>query len=112
MLGIGLDLNASTRLCIEPDLSRILKVSGEDSRDTDGEVSRVNELARSAMDGDLEAPRTLPFLTEKNAVDAPDVGPVVLGVVFAPAPSFSNALILWEIPDPRLAFFASGLAAC
>jgi hypothetical protein len=95
MVGIELDLKASTRLCIEPDLSLILDVSGEDSRDIEGDVSpRVSESARSAIEGDLDAPRTLPFLTEKNAVDAPGFGPVVLGVVFAPAPSFSNALIL------------------
>ena len=51
-------------------------------------------MARSAIDGDLEGPRPLLFLTEKNAVDAPGVGPVVLGGVLAPAPSFSSALIL------------------
>lgn len=80
---------------MEPDLSRSLRVSGEDSREIDGEASpRVKELALSAIDGDLEGPRILPFLTEKNEVEAPGVGPVVLGGVLAPAPSFSNALIL------------------
>lgn len=92
--GIGLDLNASILFFIDSALSRNLRVSGEDSRDPNGEVSWVRELARSAIDGDLEAGRALPFRTEKNPVDTPGVGPVVLGVVFVPAPSFSNAFIL------------------
>jgi hypothetical protein len=113
VVGTGLDLNASTRDWTEPDLSRILRVSGEDSREIDGEASpRVRELALSAMDGDLEGARTLAFLTEKKEVDAVGVGPMVLGGVLAPAPSFSNAFIRWEIPEPRLTFFASGWVDC
>ena len=113
VVGTGVDLKASTRDWIEPDLSRNFSVSGEDSREIDGEASpRVNEFARSAIEGDLEGPRTLPFLTEKKAVEAPGVDPVVLGGVAAPAPSFSKALILCEMPDPKLAFFASGRADC
>lgn len=107
--GVGdeVDLNASSRFCNE--LDRILEVSGDDSRDMDAEDGfRVSELARSAIEGDLARP--LPFLaTEKKAADTPDVGPVV------PAggdelDNFSKALILCEIPDPRLTVLAMGLA--
>lgn len=107
-IGVEVDLNASSRFFIEPERSRILEVSGEDSRETEGEGGfRVSELALSAIDGDLEGARTLPFLTEKKAGDDPGVGPVV------PAgglelDNFSKALILCEIPDPRLTVLAIG----
>jgi hypothetical protein len=97
VIGTGLELNVCSRLCTEPDLSRNFNVSGEDSREIAGETSCVRELARSAMDGDLDGARTLPFLTEKNAVDAPVVGPVAVGGVLEAAPSCSKALILSEI---------------
>lgn len=103
-------MNASSRFCIEPDLSRILEVSGDESRDTEGEGGfRVRELALSAIDGDLEGARTLAFLTEKNAGDAPGAGPVVPagGVELD---NFSKALILCDIPDPRLTVLAIGFA--
>ena len=98
LVGTGLDVNALRRSWIDPDLSRTLKVSGEESRDMEGEgVFRVNESALSAMEGDLEAPRTLPLRTEKNAGDVPGGGPVVPGAEVVPGPrldSFSSALIL------------------
>lgn len=106
-------LKALSRFWIDPERSRNFDVSGDDSRDTEGEglgVFRVRELARSAMEGDLEAARTLPLRTEKNAGEAP-VGAVVPGEVpGALADSFSRALMRWEIPDPRLTFFARGFA--
>jgi hypothetical protein len=92
-----------------------LRVSGDDSGDAVGDgVFRLKELALSAIEGDLE-PRTLPFLTEKKAGDDPGGGAVVPGVAIAPGArleSFSKAFILCEIPDPRLTFFAIGLAGC
>ena len=98
LVGTGLDVNALRRSWIDPDLSRTLKVSGEESRDTEGEgVFRVNESALSAMEGDLEAARTLPLRTEKNAGDVPGGGPVVPGAGVVPGlrlDSFSSALIL------------------
>ncbi len=113
VVGIEPDLNASSRFCIDPDRSRIFKVSGEESRDTEGEgVFRVKESALSAIDGDLEGVRTLPLRTEKNDVDAgggavdPEAG-VAAGVELD---SFSKALILWDMPEPRLTFLAIGLA--
>lgn len=109
-VGVGVDLKASSRFCneLDLDLSRIFDVSGDESPEMEGEVwFRVRELARSAMDGDLEGARTLPFRTEKNAGDAPGVGPVVPagGVELD---SFSKALILCDIPDPRLTDLAMG----
>ena len=95
---------------MDPDRSRILKVSGEDSREAEGEgLFRFREFALSAIDGDLE-PRTLPFRTAKNEGDAPGVGPVEGVGIAGPDPcNFSSAFILWEIPDPRLIFFAIGV---
>lgn len=110
--GTPLDLNALTRLWNDGDLSRILKVSGVDSRDADADgdgVFPVSELARSAIEGDLVEPRTLFFLpTEKNAELAG------VGLAFAvgsgdKVENFSSALILCEIPEPRLTFLAVGL---
>ena len=105
------DVKASNRLLTDSDLSRGLMVSGDDSGEFEGEFL-VNEFARSAMDGDL--PRTVPLRTEKKAGDEPGGGPVVpVGV--APGArlcSFSRALILCEIPDPRLTFLANGLLGC
>ena len=115
---MGLELKAFNRLWTDPDRSRNLNVSGDDSRDTDGDgvaVFRVREFALSAIEGDLEAARTVPFRTEKNAGDAPLEGAAVPGVAVAPgvlAESFSRALILDEMPDPRLTFFARGFAGC
>ena len=101
------------RFWIDPDLSRILKVSGEESRDAEGEGPFLfREFALSAIDGDLE-PRTLPFRTAKNAADAAGVGPVEGVGIAGPEPcNFSSAFILCEIPDPRLIFFAIGVDGC
>jgi hypothetical protein len=89
----GLPLNVFNRFCIEPDLSRGLRVSGEDSRDKFGDgLLRFKELALSAIDGDLES-RTLPGLTAKNAGDAIGAvagAPVVLGEALE---NFSSAFI-------------------
>jgi hypothetical protein len=70
-------------------------------------------LARSAIDGDLDGLRILDFLTEKNAVEARELGAVLGGVApGARLENFSRALILCEIPDPRLTFLGVGLACC
>jgi hypothetical protein len=95
----------------DPDLSLSFEVSGDDEGDG---VCRVNESARSATDGDLEELRVLAFRTEKKAVEAPEFGAIVpTGVAFgAELESFSRALILCDIPDPRLTFLGTGLGAC
>lgn len=74
----------------------------------------MNEFVRSATDGDFDVLRALVLRTEKNAVDATEFGAVVpVAVAFGvKLESFSKALILCEIPDPRLTFFGIGLGAC
>ena len=113
--GVGLDLNVSTLLWIEPDLSRILETSGDDSREAEGGgVFRLIEFARSATEGELLDSRTLPLRMEKNDVAEPEVVTAALGVVAAglALDNFSKALIRCEMPDPRLTFFATGLDSC
>lgn len=71
---------------------------------------RVSELALSIMEGAFEL-RTLPFRTEKKVEEVPEEveGGVSAGAALE---SFSSALILCEMPDPRLTFFTMGLLAC
>ena len=111
LVGTPPEVKASSLFLTEPDLSRGLMVSGDDSGEFDGEFL-VNEFALSAIDGDL--PRTLPFRTEKKAGDDPGGGPVVPVGVAAGAKlcNFSSALILCEMPEPRLTFLARGLLGC
>ena len=91
MLG---ELNASLRLWIDPDRSRSLRASGDDSRDIDGEgVFRVRDSALSIMDGDFD-PRLPGFRTEKNEVEDPGAGPVPPDGRLGLPDSFSRALIL------------------
>jgi len=113
--GDGGLLNTSSLLLIDGDLSLNFRFSGDPSRDGGaGEIVLVNEFARSITDGDLEVPRIDPLPTEKKAVD---FGAVVVVLWLAVAStealeSFSRALILCDIPEPRLTFLATGLACC
>lgn len=78
-------------------------------------VLRLIELARSAIEGDLDSPRVLLLPTAKNAGEGRGVLEGALAALFPVGPlleSFSNALILCEIPEPRLTFFAIGRDGC
>ena len=91
------ELNTSLLLWIDPDRSRNLRASGDDSRDTVGDVFfLVNDSLLSAMDGDFE-PALLRGFPAKNAGEAPAEGPVVPGGgdgLAAELDSFSRAFIL------------------
>lgn len=113
--GVGLDVNASTLLLIEPDRSRALLTSGDESREIEGGVVfRLRELALSATEGDEFSRTLLAFRIEKNDAVMPGVATAAGGGVAPGAvlDSFSKALILCDIPEPRLTFLATGLDSC
>ena len=92
------ELNASLLLWIDPERSRNLRASGDDSRDTDGDVFfLVNDSLLSTMEGDFEPALLRGFPTEMNDGEAPREGPVVPGGgdgLAAELDSFSRAFIL------------------
>jgi len=75
-----------------------LRASGDDSRDTVGDVFfLVNDSLLSAMDGDFEPALLRGFPAKKNAGEVPGEGPVVPGGgggLAAELDSFSRAFIL------------------
>ena len=76
-------------------------ISGDDSRESGGVPGvfcRVNEVARSATDGDLDGSRTLALRTEKNVDDGRADRPA--SSPSAVLESFSSALMRCEMLDP------------
>lgn len=95
-------------LTMDPFLSRRepLVDSGEDSPDSGGEgvATRVNEVARSATEGDRDGSRPAALRTAKNEAAGLSFG---AGSALPPGmlESFSRALMRWEILDPSLLLF-------
>ena len=110
------ELNASLLLWMDPDRSLNLRASGDDSGETVGDVFfRVKDSLLSTMEGDFEPARLCDCPTEKNAGETPGEGPAVPGgadELEAVLESFSRALILWEIPEPRFTFLTTGNVVC